>query len=187
MYNVRSTLAKPNPENGGIAIPDTSREVVGLFAGREIFETAVEALMTDGFERSDLSVLGSHESIDAAGLSGKPWRDVLTALVGEIKYEVPLVASGAVLLAGGPMTAIIAGLVAAAVGGMAAKEIIDEVTSSPHTEDFARSLEAGGLILWVRATDGDRERAATRILTEHGGANVHTHKGQTQERKNNGP
>jgi hypothetical protein len=156
--------------------------VVGLFAGRESFETAVEALTASGFERVDLSVLGSHESIDAAGHRGKPWRDVLTALVGEIKYEVPLVASGAVLLAGGPMSATIAGLVAAAVGSVAAKEIIDEVTSSPHTEDFARSLEAGGLILWVRADDSERESTAIRILTDHGGKNVHTHEG-----KNNGP
>jgi hypothetical protein len=174
--------------------------VVGLFADRENFETAVEALMAAGFERVDLSVLGSHESIDAAGTPGKPWRDVLTALVGEIKYEVPMVASGAILLAGGPMAATIAGLVAAAVGGVAAKEIIGEVTSSPHTEDFARSLEAGGLILWVNvadgdrenvvaegdrenvAIDGDRERAATRILTDHGATNVHTHEGTS-----NGP
>lgn len=158
-----------------------NREVVGLFAGRENFEAAVEALTAAGFERADLSVLGSHESIDAAGKPGKSWRDVLTAVVGEIKYEVPMVASGAVLLAGGPVAATIAALVAAAVGGLAAKEIIDEVTSSPHTEDFARSLEAGGLILWVRAADADRERAATRVLTDHGGTNVHTHKG-----KNNG-
>ena len=186
MYSTRSTLAKPIFERRVIAIPETSREVVGLFAGRESFETAVEALTAVGFERADLSVLGSHASIDAAGTPGKPWRDVLTALVGEVKYEVPMVASGAVLLAGGPMAATIAGLVAAAVGGIAAKEIVDEVTSSPHTEDFARSLEAGGLILWVRATDGDRERAATRILTGHGGTNVHTHEGHTNKGKNNG-
>ncbi|MDP7547632.1 MAG: hypothetical protein QGF20_10100, partial [Alphaproteobacteria bacterium] len=38
----------------------------------------------------------------------------------------------------------------AAVGGIAVKEILDEVTSTPHTEDFARSLEAGSVILWVR-------------------------------------
>ena len=98
-----------------------------------------------------------------------------------------MMASSAVLLAGGPMAATIAGLVAAAVGGIAAKEIVDEVTSSPHTEDFARSLEAGGLILWVRATDGDRERTATRIRTDHGGTNVHTHEGHTYKGKNNGP
>ena len=151
------------------------REVVGLFADRESFEGAVEALMAAGFERADLSVMGSHESIDAAGERGRPWRDALTAMVGEIKYEVPLVASGAILLAGGSVAATVAGLVGAAVGGVAAKEIIDEVTSTPHTEDFARSVEAGSVILWVRAQDRTRERAAAQILNRHGGANVHLH------------
>ena len=152
-----------------------NRETVGLFADRESFEAAVEALKGAGFERTDLSVLGSHESIDAAGKPGKPWKDILTALVGELKYEGPLVASGAILLVGGTVSATIAGIIGAAVGGIAVKEILDEVTSTPHTEDFARSLEAGSVILWVRTPEAEREGAATAILEEYGGVNVHTH------------
>ncbi|MEE8393824.1 MAG: hypothetical protein V3R66_05715 [Rhodospirillales bacterium] len=154
----------------------TALEVVGLFADRESFETAVEALISAGFERSDLSVLSSHESIDAAGKPGKPWKDVLTALVGEIKYEGPLVGSVAIYLAGGAVAATVAGIIAAAVGGVAVKEILDEVTSAPNTEDFARSIEAGSVILWVRAVGEDRESAAARILKDNGGANVHIHR-----------
>jgi len=151
------------------------REVVGLFADRPNFEAALAALMAAGFERSDLSVLGSHESIDAAGKPGTPWRDALTAMVGEVKYEAPLVASGAILLAGGPVAAIVAGLLGAAVGGIAVKEILDEITSTPHTDDFARSLAAGSIILWVRASDPAREREALAIVEGNGGANVHVH------------
>ena len=62
MYKFRSTLAKPPFESRGIAIPETSREAVGLFAGRESFETAIEALTAAGIKRADLSVLGSHKS-----------------------------------------------------------------------------------------------------------------------------
>ena len=51
-------------------------------------------------------------------------------------------ASGAILLVGGTVSATIAGIIGAAVGGIAVKEVLDEVTSTPHTEDFARSLEA---------------------------------------------
>ena len=152
-----------------------NREAVGLFADRESFEAAIEALKGAGFERADLSVLGSHESIDAAGKPGKPWKDILTALVGDLKYEGPLVASGAILLVGGTVSATIAGIIGAAVGGIAVKEILDEVTSTPHTEDFARSLEAGSVILWVRTPDQDLERAATAILEQNGGVNVHIH------------
>jgi hypothetical protein len=151
------------------------REVVGLFADRESFETAVGELTAVGFERADLSVLASHESIDVAGKPGKPWQDVLTAMVGEIKYEGPLVASGAILLAGGSMAATIAGIIGAAVSGVAIKEILEEVTAKPHREDFARSLEAGGVILWVRPSGDDREQHALDILRKHGGTNVHVH------------
>lgn len=155
---------------------NASSEVVGLFAGREAFEAAVNALLAAGFERTDLSVLGSHESIDAAGRPGKPWKDVLTALVGEIKYEVPLVASGAIVLAGGATAALIGALIGAAVGGAVVKDVIEEVTSTPDTEDFARAVEAGSVILWVRAPDQRLERAAIDILQRNGATNVHVHR-----------
>ena len=164
--------------------PDVStsgREVIGLFSDRESFEAAVTALTEAGFGHADLSVLGSHESIDAAGAPGKHWRDVLTAMVGEIKYEAPLVASGAIFLAGGPVAATIAGVIGATVGGVAVKEMLEEVTAKPHTEDFARSLEAGSVILWVRAADAEREGQASAILKQHRGANIHVHQPKTRE------
>jgi len=148
-------------------------EVVGLFDGRESFDRAVEALLHAGFERADLSVLASHESLEAAGRPGKPWREAMLALVGELKYEGPLVASGAIFLAGGPVAATVAGVIGAAVGGVAAKDLLGEITSQPHTEDFARSLAAGSVILWVRASDADRRATACALLHANGAANVH--------------
>ncbi len=150
-------------------------EAVGLFADRGSFETAIRALIDAGFDRTDLSVLSSHESIDAAGQPGQPWQDIVTALAGEFKFEAPLVASGAIFLVGGPVAATVAGLIAAAGVGIAAKEVIEGVTSSPHTEDFARSLDAGSVILWVRADDSAKQQRALTILTESGGQNVHLH------------
>jgi hypothetical protein len=116
----------------------TVTEVVGLFRDRASFEAAIAALLAAGFERADLSVLASHESLDAAGTPGKPWRDVLVALVGDLKYEGPLVASGLIFLAGGPVTATLAAVAAPAVGGLAAEEFLEEVTAQPHTDDLAR-------------------------------------------------
>jgi hypothetical protein len=60
------------------------------------------------------------------------------------------------------------------VGGMAIKEILDGVTAKPHTDDFARSLDAGSVILWVEIPHGEKDTIAMRILEEHGAANVHT-------------
>ena len=155
-------------------LKDYPTEVVGLFADRDGFERAVATLLESGFERPDLSVLASHESLDAAGRPGKPWREAMLAMVGDLKYEGPLVASGAIVLAGGPLAATIAAVIGAAVGGAAVKDVLEEVTAQPHTEDFARSLAAGSVILWVRAADAPAEARAREILAASGAANVHS-------------
>jgi len=152
---------------------DPGREVVGVLANREDFETAVNALLDAGTERSDLSVLSSHESLAVAGKPAKPWKEALTALVGEIKYEGPLVASGAILLAGGATAAMIAGIIGAAVGGIALKEVLEEVAAKPDTEAFALSLDAGSVILWVRTESPEAERRAMSVLEQNNAANVH--------------
>jgi hypothetical protein len=74
------------------------------------------------------------------------------------------------------MAAILAGLIGAAVGTTAIREILGAVTAKPHTEEFARSLDAGSVIVWVRIPHDEKERLAERILTEHSAANVHTHR-----------
>ena len=151
----------------------TIREAVGLFQDRPGFEAAVHHVLGAGFVAPDLSVLDSHESLAAAQPPGKAWRDVLTALVGEVKYEGPLVASGAILLAGGPTAALIASLIGAATAGLAAKEVLDEVTAAPHTENFANALAAGGVILWIACADENAEARALKILSDFGATNVH--------------
>ncbi len=167
------------PKRKGKPVPDTAansdREAVSLFADRRTFERAVGALLQSGFERADLSVLSSHESLDAAGKPGTPWKDALTALVGELKYEGPLVAAGAILLVGGPVASTLAGIIGAATAGIAAKEALGEVMAKPHTEDFARSLAAGGVILWVRTPDKAAEDRAISALSKNGGENIHIH------------
>ena len=151
----------------------TAREVVGVLNNRTAFEAAVARLTDAGFDAADLSVLSSHDSLTVAGSESRSWREALTALVGDIKYEGPLVASGLVVLAGGPTAAAIAGIVGAAVGGLALKELFEEITAKPHTEDFARAVEAGSIILWVRAGDAKAETLATDILIAAGADNVH--------------
>lgn len=150
------------------------REVVGLFTDRGHFEAAVDDLRAAGFAHADLSVLSSHQPIEAADPPERTWRDALTAMVGEIRYEGPLVASGAIFLAGGPMAAAIAGVIGAAVGGVAIAELLSTITSRPHAEAFARAVAAGNIVLWVRIEDDEAEAGARRILTAHGAHNVHT-------------
>jgi len=162
------------------ATPRTIREVVGLFQDRLDFEAAVHHLIDDaGFARTDLSVLDSHETLEAAGAPGKTWKDVLTALVGEIQYEGPLVTSGGILLAGGPTAAVIASVIGAATAGVVVKDILDEVTATPHTENFANALAAGGVIMWVYCPTEAQEKIAEKVLEKFGAHNVHVYERRT--------
>jgi hypothetical protein len=148
-------------------------EAVGLIASRDQFEEVVRALLQAGFARTDVSVLASHESLDATGDPATPWRDVMLRLLGDVRVESALVASGAVFLAGGALAATLAALIGAAVGGVALKDVVEEVTSQPHHAEFVRSLAAGGLVLWVRADTPERLVAALEILRAKGAGNVH--------------
>lgn len=158
-----------NPDSHAPAL----REVVATYADRDHFMAAIEALGKAGFNRSELSVLSSHDSLDAIGSDGKPWRDVLTAIAGDAKYEWPLVTAGIIALFAGPVAAAAAALVAAGLGGAAAKEVLDEISAIPESDDFARALAAGSVILWVIVRDQLEEERAVAAMSSTGGANVH--------------
>ena len=149
------------------------REAVASFADRAHFRRAVSSLLAAGFRHEDLSVLASHQPLAAA--EGEPGEFVAAGLSDELKYLGPLTVAGIVLVSGGPITATVAALVAAGLGGAAVKELFDDWAAAPHREDFESALKAGAALLWVRCDDPELEIRATRILEESGGRFVHIH------------
>src|SRR5262249_59845259 len=87
------------------------REAVASFADRAHFRSAVSALLAAGFRHEDLSVLASHQPLNAA--EGEPGEFVRAGLSDELKYIAPLTVAGIVLISGGPIAATIAALVGA--------------------------------------------------------------------------
>ena len=83
-------------------------EAVGRFETRAAFEDAVKALTEAGFGHADLSVLDSHESLDAAGKEGDAWRETLASLTGEVNFIGPIAAAGLIAIATGPVGAAVA-------------------------------------------------------------------------------
>ena len=158
------------------------REAVGSFPDREHFRNAVSALLAAGFERSDLSVLASHDSLAVAENDAGTSKGILAAgLTDEIKYLGPLTVAGIILVSGGPIAAAIAALVGAGLGGAALKELFDDYAAAPHREEFAEALAEGAALIWVRCADPDLELRASRILEEAGGRHVHIHGHSAQE------
>ncbi|MBO31537.1 MAG: hypothetical protein CMM74_00965 [Rhodospirillaceae bacterium] len=152
---------------------DKRPEIVGLFADQTHLDGAVNALLAAGFDRTDISLLSSHDSLDTIEGSESAWKDAVTALVGEYKVLGPLAVSGGIFLAGGPVAGAISALIGAAVSGLAAKEVMAEVLARPHAEHYTRALEAGSIILWVRVGAREQENAARDILATNGGKNIH--------------
>ncbi|WP_404382162.1 hypothetical protein [Caenispirillum salinarum] len=162
--------------------PTIKREVVGLFADRADLEGAIKDLRASGFDRTDLSLLTSHESIDVGDQSSElSLRERLLPLLTEWRYEVPLVGAGLIAVASGPTGAAIAALVGAGVGVAAVRDLVNEVTSLPDTEEFARELEAGAVALWVFVGDNPEfEAKAREVLRQHNASNIHLHEGEVK-------
>jgi hypothetical protein len=150
-------------------------EVVGWFADRESFRKAVEALRAEGFARSDLSVLDTHESISAADSPREVLAETISGLVREVNYIGPLAAAGIIAVSAGPVGALISAALGTGVAGYAVRDLLSELRATPHTEEFARAAENGAILLWVRAEDQGAQDTAIRVLREHGGGDVHTH------------
>lgn len=159
-------------ETGQAAAP----EVVGRFADRPSFRSAVEDLRAAGFEHSDLSVLDSRESLAASESAGEAWREAMAGLIGEVKYIGPLTAAGLIMVTSGPVGVAVTGLMAAGITGYALRELLEDIKATPHTEEFARALEQGAVLLWVRADTEERQRVARDVLTRHGAKDVHLHR-----------
>ncbi|WP_282604695.1 hypothetical protein [Pelagibius sp. Alg239-R121] len=159
---------------------EETTEIVGRFAERENFKAAVETLLAAGFRSSDLSVLDTHEALSASESTGAAWQQAMIGLVGEIKYVGPITAAGLIAVATGPVGAAMAGLVAAGLTSVALSELLTTLRATPHTEQFARALESGTVLLWVRTISEQQSDVAAEILTRHGAEDVHSHRRSPQ-------
>ena len=150
-------------------------EVVGILTRRADFDAALAALQKAGFAREGLSVLASHESLDAADPAAQSWRNGLPALLCELRYQGPLLTAGFIALAAQPVGALLSSLIGAGIGSVAAVELMSELTARPHHTAFAEALKSGALLLWVAVDGPDQEDAAKAALSHAGALNVHVH------------
>lgn len=156
--------------------PDAVREVVAAYGDKPGFTAAVEALLAAGFDRTDLSVLASHDSLAVAapiaGYESEPAREVEAGLAGEWGVLESISLLGALLLVGGPIAAATAAVVGTGAGVMALRPLFAELTQSAHAEGFAAAVEAGRILLWVRTADADAADRACAILAGTGGRDI---------------
>jgi hypothetical protein len=172
------------------------REAVGVFHDRDSFQTAVEDLMSAGFDRSELSLLAGERAIEdklghayrrvqeleddptvprAAYVGNHSLAEGRTGVIGGLAYVGAVVGAGAVVASGGTLAAAIAAAAIAGGGGGLIGGWAARFLGRDRARALQHQLDHGGLLLWVYVRDQAHEQRAIEILTKNGAEDVHVH------------
>jgi len=172
------------------------REAVGVFHDERSLQSAVDALLIAGFDRSYLSLLAGPRRVETK--LGHPVERVADleddtevptqAYVGTdsrtegkgvllgVPFYVGACAAAIIVLASGG--SLLWAFVAAAVVGAACTAIgivVARVFDRQHARKLQEQLVRGGLLLWVRTPSPEDERRAIEALRLNGADDVHIH------------
>lgn len=168
------------------------REVVGVFDDLDSLQSAIDDLMTDGFDRSEISVLAEDEIVRAKRgderaveledddraprlpyIESESLSEGKAMLVGGLFYIGAFAGAGA--LAGNVFASpIVAGAVTGGLAGLAGFAL-SKLIGERQVKWARAQLERGGLLLWARAWTPEREREAISVMKRNGGRHVHVH------------
>lgn len=171
-------------------------EAVGVFDSFEEMQAAFYDLRMVGFSRYDISLLGSQETLEeklgkawwrsqdleddpraprAAFVSEEAIGELQGAIVGGFFFVASYIAMAALLTPLGALAAsiaaiAIAGSPAAVIGAVLARRV-----GRKHGDYYTSQIEKGGILLWVRVKDKEKEDLAVKIMKGHSGRDVHVH------------
>jgi hypothetical protein len=181
----------PNDESA-----DTVREAVGYFDTAEALQEAVDALLSSGFDRAELSFLADERTVDqklgdryrkvteledeasvprCCYVSTESIGDAEGALIGAPLYLAGGAAAGAVVASGGTLAVAVGAAAIAGGAGALFGSLLAKMVGEHHARYLQEQLDHGGLLLWVRTRDAEREKRASDILKKHSGKDVHVH------------
>jgi hypothetical protein len=171
-------------------------EAVGVFDSFEALQAAIYDLMIAGFSRWDISLLGGEEALKAK-LGERFWHAeefeddpeaprahfVEEEAIGELEGGIAggffflgsYIAMAALLT---PASTLAASIAAIAIGGGPAAvlgALLARRVHKHHRDYYAEQIRHGGLLLWVRVADKEKERRAVEIMQGHSGRDVHVH------------
>jgi len=171
-------------------------EAVGIFHDAKDLQAAIDDLLSQGFDRMDLSILASETAIEeklhesyvsardledrvetptTAYVATESVGDAMGAVIGILVYVPAMIGGAAVVASGGALAAAAtAALIAGGIGGSIGT-VLAGLLGAAHADRLEAQLEAGGLLLWVRTRDEIHEQRALAILAGHQAEGVHLH------------
>ncbi|WP_138933478.1 hypothetical protein [Roseovarius arcticus] len=171
-------------------------EAVGIFDTFEAQQAAFYDLRSVGFHHSDISLLGTQEALEER-LGKAYWRAseleddpkapranfVSEEAIGELEGAIAggffFVGSAIAMLAMlTPASTVAASIAAVAIGGSPAAvigTILARRAGKHHKDYYENQIRHGGILMWVRVRDQEKEDLAVKILKGHSGRDVHVH------------
>lgn len=174
----------------------THTEAVAVFHDVPSFQAAIDDLLMAGFDHGDINVLAHEETVtsklgreyqstaefednpEAPRIGFVPEEtigDAEGALIGAGVYVPAIAGSLAVVASGGTMLgAFAAAAIAGGAGGLIGATLARRI-GNEHAKHLDQHLHRGGLLLWARTRDAEREKTALEILRRHSAHDVHLH------------
>lgn len=172
------------------------RDAVGVFHNETSLQGAADELMISGFDRSYLSILAGHRTIEKelghmyervteieddpeiprlAYIGSDSRTEAEAGVFGGLAYVGAVAAAGAIVASGGTITAALVGAsVAGGAGGLIGAALA-RVIDRHHAHYLQGHLEHGGILLWVKTEDAEHEKRALEILERHSAEDAHIH------------
>ncbi len=171
-------------------------EAVGVFDSFESLQAAIYDLRMAGFSRFDISLLGSEKEMKeklgsaywkasdlednpnaprAAFVSEEAIGELEGAVAGGFFFLGSYIAMAAMLT---PLSTLAASIAAIAIGGSPAAVIgalLARRIGQHHKDYYENQIRNGGILVWVRIPDSEKEDLAMKILKGHSGKDVHVH------------
>ncbi|WP_442753390.1 hypothetical protein ACNHKD_10265 [Methylocystis sp. JAN1] len=172
------------------------REVVGVFDNLDQMQSAIDDLLTDGFDQTTISVLAPQtvvrealgdQSLSAQGLSASPRaphgtyvdpearNEAKAGIIGALFYIGAVGGAGMALAAGGTLGAAIAAALVLGGGGGIIGATLAQLVGAAEARWVRAQMEHGGMLLWARAWDEAKERTAIDVMRRNGGHDIHAH------------
>jgi outer membrane lipoprotein SlyB len=174
--------------------PEIIREVVGVFMCKDDLQNSIRALEGTAFPRQDISVMGNRSELEKVfgektvapefamanpdtprQAPSRPEEQTIGAagMIGGTAY----VGAMAMALAAGAVTfpAIISAAVIGGISGGTLGAILSKLLGSRYNRHLEEQVEKGGLLLWVRTPDKDKEEMAMRTMITNNAYNVDIH------------
>jgi hypothetical protein len=170
------------------------REVVAVFDNLDQLQSAIDDLLTDGFDQTTISVLAPQtvvrealgdQSLSADALRSNPSaphgayidpearNEAKAGLIGALFYIGAVGGAGMALAAGGALGAAIAAALVLGGGGGLIGATLAQLIGSAEATWVKAQMEHGGMLLWARAWDEAKGRTAIEVMQRNGGRDVH--------------